>query len=152
MHLYFPYTLIKCCMLHTLCNRFLPGWEIISIFKYDEILEQESNSIIWAQDISCSKDGYSDPRGSKYQTCFVKGCIETYFGWQLLYSQNLSSKGGRFAAFHGNLVNHPVFNPHHLKTDTTIQPADQTHNFQKVKAFLMVDQGLLFSIQKQTAH
>lgn len=32
-------------MLHTRCNRFLSVWEIISIFKYDGILEQENNSI-----------------------------------------------------------------------------------------------------------
>lgn len=126
-------------LYHTWHKRVLPEvgdhqylqiwWNIRAVEKQDHL---------WADYRSCSKDGYDDPRGSKYQTCLEKGCTETEFAWQVALLPGSISEVGRFTAFYRSPVNHPVLNFHHVKTDSTIQPADQTHNFQKVKAFLML--------------
>lgn len=127
-------------MYHTRCKRVLSEWEID--YQYLQISWNiragERQHHLWADYRSCSKNGYYDPGGSNYQTCLEKGCTETNRFCVTGCSAPRINEVGRFAAFYGSPVNHPVLHFYHVKTDSTIRPADQTHNFQKVKAFLML--------------
>lgn len=138
IHLYFPYILIS-----VVSHMTQEGFPRVGDYPYLQIWQNIRAGVwqhhLWTDYRSCSKDGYYKPRGSKYQICLEKGCTETNrYCMTGCYAPRIDFWSRRFTAFWGSPVNHPVPNFHHVKTDSTIPPADQTHNFQKVKEFLML--------------